>query len=412
MQIQIKEINPREKRNYKRYYLAAAVVLAFVIGFQFGGQGAGGGGAEKVFEEKNRGSAPVGVDWNLLWDAISKIEEKYVERPVDLQQVLYGAVRGAVGSLGDPYTAFLPPQEAKDFQDELNGNLEGIGAEIALKNERLTVVAPLSGTPAERAGIKAGDFIYKVNGEETANFSLEEAVSKIRGEAGTFVNLTVIRTGDDEPREFTIRREQIVVKSLDAEIREQGGKKLGYIKMRRFGDDSVGILDGAVSNFLRSNVEGIVFDLRNNPGGFLESAVKVSSNWIDEGETVVVQRFWDGSEVVMEAEGQARLGGVPTVVLLNGGSASASEVVAGALRDHKRATIVGEKSFGKGSVQELIGLAGGAELKVTVAKWLTPSGHNLNQAGLDPDVEVELTDEDFNADRDPQLIRALEILAP
>ena len=401
------------KKEKRKYVLVVTLVLvAFLIGLQVGGQGLATNGAAKTFVESNRDFGPVGVDWNLLWNAIGQINEKFVDRPVDMQEILYGAVRGAVGSLGDPYSAFLPPQEATDFEDELKGNLEGIGAEIAIKNDRLTVVAPLDGTPAERAGIKAGDFIYKVNGEETANFSLQEAVSKIRGPAGTSVNLTVFHPGDTEATEIEIFRARIVVRSLEAEVREVRGRKLGYIKMRRFGDDSNGVLANAISNFLRNNIQGVVLDLRNNPGGFLETAVSISSNWVSEGDTVLIQRFGDGTEDVFKAKGLSRLQGIPTVVLINGGSASASEIVAGALRDHHHATLVGEKSFGKGSVQELVKLQDGADLKITIAKWLTPNGQDLNKEGLEPDVVVELTDEDFNEDLDPQLEKAYDLLAP
>lgn len=415
MNIETSEIpSEPKKKDYKKYYIVAvAVIIAFVIGLQIGGQETQViNGADTTFAEKNRDGAPVEVDWNLLWNAIARINEKYVDRPVDLQEVLYGAVRGAVGSLGDPYSAFLPPQEAQDFQDELKGNLEGIGAEIALKNQRLTVVAPLDDSPAQKAGVRAGDFIFKVNDEETTNFSLQEAVSKIRGPAGTSVNLTVFHLGDTEPTEITIFRARIVVKSLEAEVREIRGRKIGYIKMRRFGDDSDGILENAISNFLQNNIQGVILDLRNNPGGFLETAVKISSNWVSEGDTVLVQRFGDGTEDIFKAEGQSRLQGIPTIVLINGGSASASEIVAGALRDHHHATLVGEKSFGKGSVQELISLQDGADIKITIAKWLTPSGQALDKEGLEPDVEVELTDEDFNENRDPQLDKAYELLSP
>lgn len=396
----------------KKFLWIIAVCLAFFVGWQYGHSGYElKADSVKSFVERNREQAPREVNWDLLWDAISVINEKYVNRPADLQKVLYGAVAGAVNSLDDPYSVFLAPKQAEDFKNELSGTLEGIGAEIAIKNGRLVVVAPLDDSPAIKAGLRPGDFIFKVDEHETTELSLEQAVNKIRGPAGTKVILTVFHKGQTKPTEVSITRAKIEVKSVGAEIKKVGARKIGYIKLRRFGEDTSGTLDKIISDFLVQDIDGLIFDVRNNPGGFLETAVKVSSNWVKEGKPVVIQKFGDGTEDVYRAAGQSRLNGIPTIVLINGGSASASEILAGALRDYGLAKLVGEKSFGKGSVQELISLKDKAQLKLTIAKWLTPKGHDLNKEGLEPDIKVELKEEDFRDDQDLQLDRALEELA-
>lgn len=413
MQLQTSEINPGgyNPNKYKKIYIGFLLVIVFFLGMQFGK-------ADletpkdiiKIFTESGRESAPRGVNWTLLWDTIETINQKYVDRPADLQQILYGAVSGAVAALGDPYSVFLPPKEAEDFKQELKGNFEGIGAEIAIKNQQLVVVTPLEDSPAIKAGLRAGDFLIKIDGADSQGLTLEEAVNKIRGPAGTQVALTIFRRGETKTRDITITRAKIEVRSLSYEIREVNGKQIGILKLRRFGEETQGQMESAVNEFLLKEVDGAVLDVRNNPGGFLETAVQVASNWLAEGQVVVIQKFGDNTENKFEAKGSNRLKGIPTVVLINGGSASASEIVAGALRDHGIAKLVGEKSFGKGSVQELIDLRDKAQLKLTIAKWLTPAGHDLNKDGLEPDEKVELTDEDFNSDRDPQLDRAVELL--
>ncbi len=412
------EIQPQQQNNsttphklYKKFLVVLALILVFYGGWQVGNSGKEVKVGNFTILESHRENAPKSADWNILWRAIDLINEKYVNRPADLKKILEGAVQGAVASLGDPYSVFLPPQEAEDFANELQGNLEGIGAEISIKHQQLTVVAPLDESPAIRAGIRGGDYILKVDGQDTTGLTVEQAVSKIRGPAGTKVTLTVFHPGDTKPVEIIITRAKIEVKSVASEIKEVNGKKIGYLKLRRFGDDTTGGVKKAVSDFLAGGVKAVVFDVRNNPGGYLDSAVEVASNWVKDGETVLIQKSGDGTEENFRAEGQARLAGIPTVVLMNGGSASASEIVAGALKDHGLAKLIGEKSFGKGSVQELVDIDGSAQVKLTIAKWLTPDGHDLNQDGLEPDIKVEMTDEDFQNDRDPQLDRALEELA-
>lgn len=413
MHFETSEINTEgfQPKKIRKIYLIFLLVVVFFAGVYVGQeQKVPLKDTLKVIFEQGRESAPRSADWGLLWDAISQIDDKYVNRPADKLKLLYGAVSGAVASLDDPYSIFLPPKEAEEFQNELKGNFEGIGAEIAIKHQQLTVVAPIEDSPAYRAGLKSGDFIYKINGEETINLTIDEAVSKIRGPAGSEVILTIYRKGETRPREIKIIRAKIEIKSLSWEVREINGKNIGILKLRRFDQDSQGQIEKAVSEFLLRGISGLILDVRGNPGGYLETAVDIASNWLSKDQVVVIQKYGSGAEEVYTARGNNRLQNIPTVVLINAGSASASEIVAGALHDHNAATLVGEKSFGKGSVQELIDLRAQAQLKLTIAKWLTPSGHDLNKEGLEPDVKVELTDEDFQDSRDPQMDKALDIL--
>jgi carboxyl-terminal processing protease len=319
---------------------------------------------------------------------------------------------GAVASVGDPYTEFFEPKDLESFRSDLKGSFDGIGAEISKRDGNIVVVAPLESSPALKAGLMAKDIILKVNGESTANWTTDEAVSHIRGPKGTKVALSVYREGKAEPFDLTITRDKIEIKSVKWEFKDvsagNGTKKVAVITISKFGDDTKQLFDRAVNETLTRKVDGIVVDLRNNPGGYLQTAVDLASSWIKGGDVVVTEARSQGDSEEYKAYGLNRLSGIKTVVLINGGSASASEILAGALHDHNLAALVGEKSFGKGSVQELVDLQGGAAVKVTVAKWITPSGKNLNKDGLQPDTEVKLTEQDVNANKDPQMDKALE----
>jgi carboxyl-terminal processing protease len=391
----------------KKYILISLVIAVafggFLGGYFFANKGFAIQFSPPKFINLNEEDAPKEVNWQILWEALNVINSKYVGRPVDELQLMYGAVAGAVASLGDPYSIFLTPTKSEEFQQDLRGEFSGIGAEIGLRNNQLMVIAPLEGSPAE-------DAILAIDGESTLGVNLDEAVNKIRGQKGTTVVLTVISNQASEPKEVSIVRDNIVVKSVESEIKEVGGKKFGVIKLRRFGEDTSGDLDAAINTILSENISGVVLDLRNNPGGFIISAIDVASNWVEDGQVIVTERFGTGRELPHKASGSQRLAGIPTVVLVNEGSASASEIVAGALRDYEIAQIVGKKTFGKGSVQELVNLPDGADLKITIAVWLTPSGVNINENGIQPDIEVSLEQEDVDNFADPQLDRALEIL--
>ncbi len=344
---------------------------------------------------------------DLYWQAWHTIKNEHVDRNlIDEEAMFYGSLRGMTSALDDPYTVFLDPSEAKDFLDDLSGSFEGIGAEVGIRDDMVTVIAPLSGMPAEKAGLRAGDKIYAIDSLSTINMSLNEAVSKIRGPKDTEVVLTIIREGEDRPFDITITRGTIIIESVSWEVTDDN---LFLIKISNFHEDTISLLNKAILEVLTKNVDGIILDLRNNPGGYLDTAIKVASEWIPEGP-VLIEQFSDGSRNEFFAKGLARLSGFPTVVLVNQGSASGSEIVAGALRDYKKATLVGEQTFGKGSVQNLKPLKGGSKLKITIAKWYTPGGDYIDEKGVEPDIEVERSIEDFEADIDPQMNKAIEIL--
>ena len=400
------------EQNKKYIVISIALVLvagAFYGGYYFARSGYAIDFTGQTFIHKNQEAAPTDVNWDILWRALETINEKYVDKPVDQQALLYGAVSGLVGALDDPYSVFLTPQKAEEFQADLRGEFSGIGAEIGIRNDQLVVVAPLSGSPAEASGLRPRDSILSIDGEATAEMGLDEAVNKIRGERGTKVKL-IIANESQEPHEVEITRDAIVVKSVESETRTVEDKKIGIIRLRRFGEETQGELQQAINNLLSENVVGVVLDLRNNPGGYITSAIDVSSNWVEDGQVVVAEQFADGTQTLHPASGTPRLKNIPTVVLVNEGSASASEIVAGALRDHDIAKIVGKKTFGKGSVQELVDLPDDTDLKLTIAKWLTPDGHSINDNGITPDIEVDFSDEALDQFQDPQLDRAIEEL--
>ena len=408
------ETNTTQTERPKQMKIYAIGVL-LIFGAYFLGY-VNGTGALKYSDGKvqiTRGDVPsYAADYSLLWDALDIINSKFVDRPLDQQKLMYGAVAGMVAATGDPYTAFLDPEQARAFNEQLQGSFEGIGAEVGTKDGQIVVVAPLDDTPAQRAGLLAGDIIIGINDESTIGMSVDQAVSKIRGKAGTDVKLTVLHPGTQEPQEITITRAQIEIKSVTFETKTIAGtdQKIAVIKINQFGDDTKGLLNQMVDSVATGNYAGLVLDLRNNPGGYLETAVTTISHWIDAGQPAVVEKGYSAAEKDYKTVGIPRLKGVKTVVLVNGGSASASEIVAGALQDYKAATLVGTKTFGKGSVQELQDLKGNAEIKVTVAKWYTPNGRGIHEVGLEPDVIVEITAEDTKAEKDPQMDKALELL--
>ncbi len=326
---------------------------------------------------------------------------------IDDKAALEGARKGLVESGGDPYTTYLSADEAKKLNDELNGKLSGIGAELGIKNNILTIVAPIDDTPAMRAGLRPGDLIARINDEDTTGMSVDEAVSKIRGESGTKVTLKLVRNGRQDAFDVTITRAEITVPSVKWSLKNGN---VAYIQVTRFGPDTAALLDKAAAELTGKGARSVILDLRNNGGGYLDAGVSVASQFLRAGQVVVQERTGDKIRDKLEAARGGRLIGLPAVVLINGGSASASEIVAGALADHSAAQLVGEKSFGKGSVQEIKSLPGGAELKITIAHWFTPSGRGIDKEGIKPNIEVKLTTEDYNASRDPQLDRALQLL--
>lgn len=348
-------------------------------------------------------------DFNLYWEVWDALKVNYVDKvKIKDKDLFYGSLKGLAESVGDPYTVFMDPTDAKEFANDLAGTFEGIGAEVGMRNEIVTVIAPLDGMPAQKAGLRAGDKIYAINGTSTIGLSVDQAVKLIRGKKGTKVTLTVLRGAGEKPKDIVITRDVIFVKSVKTEMRTDG---IFVIKVTNFNDDTLGLFNSAVNEALLKNPKGIILDLRNNPGGYLDTAVAMASEWVEAGP-VVAEQFGYNKRNEYPSNGKARLKNFPTVVLVNGGSASASEILAGALRDYKKATLVGEQTYGKGSVQTLKDLSDGSTIKVTIAKWLTPAGDFINEKGIAPGVEIKYTQADIDKNVDPQMNKALELLKP
>jgi carboxyl-terminal processing protease len=352
---------------------------------------------------------------SLFWEVVKLVKSKFFGiAGINDQDLLYGAVKGVVQSLNDPYSAFYNPSDAKKLNEDLTGSFGGIGAEIGIRNGQLMIVAPLKGNPAEAAGLLAGDKILKIDDKLTNDLTLDEAVKLIRGEVGTEVALLILRDSWEEPKEFKITRAVIRVPTLDWEILniDNASNKLRvvHIKLYNFNASAPELFYQAALTALLKGIDGIVLDLRNNPGGFLEVGNNIASWFLERGQVIVRERFSANNFRDFRAGGNSALKDLPVVVLVNGGSASASEIVAGAMRDNRHVKIIGEKTFGKGTVQEVETLADGSSLKVSIAEWLTPAGHEINKKGIEPDFEVKMNEEDIKAGRDPQLAKALEIL--
>lgn len=352
--------------------------------------------------------ANVSADFSLFWQVWDKLRERHFDaEKITDQDILYGAIEGLVGAYGDPNTNFFTPEDSKKFTEDINGNFGGIGAEIGEKENQLIVVAPLKNTPAEKAGVMANDKILEINGESTEGLDVSEAVKKIRGEIGTTVTLTMLREEWSEARKIEITRANIQVPVVEWEMKDG---KIAHIKVFSFSGTTTSAFNKAVVDALMGGAEGMVIDLRNDPGGLLETAVDLAGWFMPRGSVVTTEKFTTGEETVFTARGNEALVGMPTVVLINGGSASASEILAGAMRVNQKIPLIGEKSFGKGTVQQLENLKDGSTLKVTVAHWLLPDGSQIEKNGIIPDHEVKLTEEDVKAERDPQLEKALEVL--
>lgn len=387
------------------YVLVALLVAAstYFLGYTVGHQNlVFEKGYQPAIANKELGK-PRDVDFSLFWDVWGKVRDKYAGT-VNSQEMVYDAINGALASLDDPYTLFLPPDEAKRFDEDLKGSFDGIGAELEKRNGNLTVVAPLENSPAAKAGVKAKDIIVKIEDTETADLSIDEAVNKIRGPKGTTIKLTIIREGALQPIEVAIARDTIVVKSVKWEVKDGN---IGYIKLNQFGEDTTELVGKALNELAGKNIKGLIVDVRNNPGGFLDASVDITSLFLKDRGAIVKEENKAGDITELRATLAAKQTDVPMVVLVNGGSASASEIFAGALQDYGRAKLIGEKTFGKGSVQELEKVDGGGAVRITVAKWLTPKNRQINKLGISPDMEVTISEEDVKAERDPQLDRAL-----
>lgn len=358
---------------------------------------------------------PIDVDFAPFWNAWNLLNEKYVPasttaKKVDTQEKVWGAIQGMTSSLGDPYTVFFPPVESKLFESDIRGNFEGIGMEIVAKDGALTVIAPLKDSPAARAGILPGDRVIKIDKKETSNLSTEDAVQLIRGPKGTSVVLTVFRTSVKEPFEIKVIREVINIPTMNTKELPGG---IFVIELYSFSAQSPNLFRTALRKFILSKNDKLILDLRGNPGGYLEAAIDMASWFLPSSKVVVREDFGPSKEEkVYRSKGYDIFNdNLKFVILVDGGSASASEILAGALAEHGRAILVGDKTFGKGSVQELVNITPETSLKITIARWLTPNGLSISEAGIVPKYLVPYTPEDRKANRDPQLQKAVEILS-
>ncbi|NCU41254.1 MAG: S41 family peptidase [Candidatus Moranbacteria bacterium] len=350
-------------------------------------------------------------DFSLFWKTWDILEEKYVDaQELDAKKIMYGAIEGMLESTNDPYTTFFDPEENKEFEEDISGEFDGIGAELEMRNDFLTIVSPLTQSPAEKAGIRPGDIIVAVSGEDITGETLTSSVSKIRGQKGTEVVLTIVREGLGETLDIKIIRDTINVESVVLDLREE----IAIIEIRQFGEKTMEDLRRIIKEIERSQAKKIVLDLRNNPGGYLDVAVEVSNMFLEPHSVIVIEE--DGKKQRKETFSRRVsetdfLTSLPTVILINRGSASASEIFTGALQFHRKdIVVIGEKSFGKGSVQELVPLPQSTSAKITVARWLTPAGEQIDTKGIEPQIKVEMTEDDYREKRDPQLERALEII--
>lgn len=389
-----------------KFIVSIIIIVIFLTGYYLGNR------SEPVFSATNT-SQPTDLDIDPLWKAWNTLEEKFVPAtttdPTTNDEKLWGMIQGLADSYGDPYTIFMPPEDAALFEEDIQGSFGGVGMEIGIRDSVLTVVSPLKGTPAELAGIIAGDKIVEIDGESTRDITVDRAVKKIRGEVGTNVELSIFRNGDTKLIKITVTRGIINIPTIDTELRDDG---VFVIELYSFTAVSPNLFREALREFMLSGTDKLILDLRSNPGGFLGAAIDMASWFLPLGEVVVQEHFGEDEEPNLHrSKGYDVFNdNLKMVILVNQGSASASEILAGALQEHGIAELVGTRTFGKGSVQELVRITPETSLKVTIARWLTPNARSISDGGLDADIEVEITPEDIENDLDPQLDKAVEVL--
>ena len=355
-------------------------------------------------------SLPSGLDLSVLWEVWDALEKEFIGK-LDYQNMIYGAAKGLAQSLNDPYTVFYTPQESKMFLEDISGSFEGVGMEIGIRDGQLTVIAPLEGTPAKRAGILPGDKIIKIEDSFTRDLTIYEAVKMIRGEKGTTVRLTIFREGWNEPKEIEVTRDLINIPSVKVEIVDDN---IAHLIIYQFNENTTLQFIKAAQIIENSNVKKIILDLRNNPGGLLDKVQEIAGWFLEKDKIVAKARYANQKEEIYKTKGPATFLNYPVVVLINQGTASGAEILAAALREQRDdVKLIGEKTFGKGSVQETVNIGRIKReglLKVTTAHWFTPKGRLIDKKGLEPDIKVELTQEDIEQGKDPQLEKAKEIL--
>ncbi len=353
-------------------------------------------------------STTTDADFGIFWEAWRTIDEKHLSAAdVSADARVNGAVSGLVRSLGDPYSQFFTPAAAKSFEEDVDGNFSGIGAEIGIRRDQLVIVAPLKGTPAERAGLKPNDQIFMIDATSTDNMAVDQAVSFIRGVLGTTVKLSIFRDGWERPKDFSIVRENIQAPTLDFKMLPD---RIAYVQLYSFNANAETLFWNAMRKAADAGTEGLVLDLRGNPGGYLEVAVNLAGWFLPRGTVVVKEVGREGVLDTLRASGNEALAKIPVAVLIDEGSASAAEILAGTLRDNRQVKLIGQTSFGKGTVQEFMDLSGGSVIKLTIAHWVLPSGTILEDSGLKPDHEIEISEEDLKNERDPQLDKAIQVV--
>jgi len=351
---------------------------------------------------------PQGIDFSLFWKTWDLIQSRYVDQSkIKTQDLVYGAIDGMVKAVGDPYTVFFVPKESENFAQEINGAFGGVGIEIGLRDSMLTVITPIKGTPGEKAGLIAGDKILKIGDKSTDGLHIDQAVSLIRGPKGTPVRLTINRESFKSPKEVTIIRDTIKVPTVAWKLLDNNTAYVQLFIFNRNVDDD---FKKVAKEIISSKADRIILDLRNNPGGLLDSSVNIAGYFLEPNQLVTQERFNNNKTDEYRTSDNGQLKNYPLVIIINKGSASASEILAGAIKDNRGVTLVGEKSFGKGVVQEVDELPGKASVKITIAKWFTPKGTSINDSGIEPDIKIERTEADAKADKDPQLNKALEVV--
>jgi len=396
----------KKSRSKQRAFLRYSSIIVVTIAVFGAGWMVGNGNIQigKYNSVASNSSLPNKLDYSSIDTIYDSLKDNF-DGQLDEAKLLEGLKSGLAKAAGDPYTEYFNPKAAEDFQAGIDGTFEGIGAQLGKDaDNNIIIVSPLAGYPAEKAGLRPKDIIAEIDGTTAYDITISEAVDKIRGQKGTSVKLTVVRDG--KPLEFEITRETIDIPSVKTEVKDG----IGIMAVSRFGDDTVELARQAANDFKSKNVKGVVLDLRSNPGGYLDGAVSVSSLWLTKDTTVLTERRDNVVIDTFKAKGSSPLNGVKTVVLIDEGSASASEIVAGALKDNNAAKLIGQKSFGKGSVQQPVTLKDGGLLKVTIARWFTPAGKNIDKEGISPDEEVKISADDLTNNRDPQLDAALLVL--